>query len=60
MFSDMSCSPYVMKILVPVTLYEPSSWGTALVEMMPRSVPACGSVRHMVPAHFPEASFEAK
>ena len=48
-----SCSPPVMKILVPVMLKEPSSLGTALVRRMPRSVPECGSVRHMVPLHSP-------
>ena len=44
MLSAMSCSPAEMKILVPV----PRS--------MPRSVPQCGSVRHMVPVHSPETS----
>ena len=27
-----------------------------LVRSMPRSVPQCGSVRHMVPVHWPETS----
>src|SRR5690554_6386744 len=54
MFSAMSCSPQVMKILVPVTLKEPSSLGSALVRIMPRSVQAWGSVRSMAPDHTPE------
>ncbi len=31
--------------------------GSALVRRMPRSVPQCGSVRHMVPVHSPDTSF---
>mmetsp|Transcript_1327 Transcript_1327/g.1771 ORF Transcript_1327/g.1771 Transcript_1327/m.1771 type:complete len:288 (+) Transcript_1327:787-1650(+) len=54
MFSAMSCSPQVIKILVPVTLKEPSSFGSALVRMIPRSVPAWGSVRSMAPDQTPE------
>ena len=53
MFSVRSCSPPVMKILVPVMRKLPSAWGSALVRMMPKSVPAWGSVRHMEPAHWP-------
>src|SRR5690606_1489104 len=34
-----------------------SAWGSALVRMMPRSVPACGSVRHMEPAQTPAYMF---
>ena len=59
-FSVISCSPYVMNILVPVRWYDPSFCGTALVDIIPKSVPACGSVRHIVPDHFPEAIFLAK
>ena len=39
MFSDISCSPAEMKILVPVTLYVPSSFGSALHFNIPRSEP---------------------
>jgi hypothetical protein len=53
MFSARSCSPAEMKILVPVRLYEPSPFGTALVLRSPRSVPQCGSVRFMVPVQAP-------
>jgi len=53
MFSVRSWSPAEMKILVPVTWYAPSPAGTACVRMMPRSVPACASVRHIVPPHVP-------
>ncbi len=56
MLADRSCSPAEMKILVPVRLYEPSSSGSALVRRMPRSVPQCGSVRHIVPVHSPDTS----
>ncbi len=56
MFCDMSCSPAEMKILLPVSLYEPSACGSALVRNRPRSVPQCASVRHMVPVHSPEIS----
>ena len=53
MFSAMSCSPYVMKILVPKILYVPSPCGTARVRTAARSEPACGSVRFIVPVHLP-------
>ncbi len=56
MFAAMSCSPLEMKILVPVIAYEPSPFGSALVRSRPRSVPQCGSVRHMVPVHSPDTS----
>jgi hypothetical protein len=46
-----------MKIFVPVIEYEPSPFGSALVRRMPRSVPQCGSVRHIVPVHSPDTSF---
>ena len=49
MFSAMSCSPAEMKILLPVSLYVPSACGSAFVRSRPRSVPHCGSVRHIVP-----------
>mmetsp|Transcript_2828 Transcript_2828/g.10007 ORF Transcript_2828/g.10007 Transcript_2828/m.10007 type:complete len:323 (-) Transcript_2828:424-1392(-) len=52
-FSVMSWSPHEMKILVPVILYEPSGCGTALVLTCARSLPHCGSVRHIVPVHSP-------
>merc|ERR1719424_1709424 len=54
MLSVMSWSPQLMKIFVPVILYEPSSCGTALVFTCPGSEPHCGSVRHIVPVHSPE------
>lgn len=57
MFFDMSCSPLEMKIFVPLIEYEPSPLGSALVRRMPRSVPQCGSVRHIVPVHSPDTSF---
>jgi hypothetical protein len=44
------------KILLPVILYVPSACGSALVRSMPRSVPQCGSVKHMVPVHSPLVS----
>src|SRR5512143_3486517 len=53
MFSVRSCSPAEMKILLPLILYEPSADGSALVRTRPRSVPLCGSVRHIVPDHEP-------
>merc|ERR1719198_1666989 len=56
MLSDISCSPHEMKILVPVSLYEPSGCGMALVVSWPRSEPQCGSVRSMQPVHSPVAS----
>jgi hypothetical protein len=46
-----------MKIFVPLIEYEPSPFGSALVRRMPRSVPQCGSVRHIVPVHSPDTSF---
>ena len=57
MFSAMSCSPAEMKILLPVMVQEPSASGSALERSRPRSVPQCGSVRHMVPVHSPDTSF---
>jgi hypothetical protein len=57
MFSVKSCSPAEMKIFVPLTAWLPSGCGAARVRMRPRSVPACGSVRFMVPAQRPETSF---
>src|SRR5690349_1811732 len=56
MFSARSCSPLEMKILVPLIAYEPSPFGSAFVRRMPRSVPQCGSVRHIVPVHSPDTS----
>ena len=53
MFSAMSCSPQVMKILVPRSRHDPSSCGSALVLSAPTSEPACGSVIAMVPDHSP-------
>ena len=56
MFSAMSCSPLEIKIFVPVMLYEPSALGIALLRNKPKSVPQCGSVKHMVPVHSPVVS----
>ena len=53
MFSVRSCSPAEMKIFDPVIRNDPSSAGTALVRIIPRSVPQCASVRHIVPDHSP-------
>ena len=53
MFSERSWSPPVIKILVPVILYVPSAFGLALVLIIPKSVPECGSVKHIVPDHSP-------
>ena len=52
----MSCSPDEMKILVPEILKLPSACGAAFERSMPRSVPQCGSVRHIVPVHSPDTS----
>ena len=41
-------------------MYAPSPAGTALVVMMPRSVPACASVRHIVPLQVPSTSLGRK
>ena len=54
--SAMSWSPQVMKIFSPV-MRKPSPSGAALVAIAPRSEPACGSVRFIVPVHSPEISF---
>ncbi|MNY16655.1 hypothetical protein D3C86_1499310 [compost metagenome] len=52
----MSCSPYVMKILVPNSLNVPSPCGSARVRTAARSEPACGSVKFIVPVHSPAIS----
>ncbi len=56
-FSVRSCSPHVMKRLVPSILKirgsTASGSGMALVLSHPTSDPASGSVRHMVPPHTP-------
>ena len=44
-----------MKIFVPCRRYEPSGCGRARAATAPRSEPACGSVRFMVPVQSPEA-----
>ena len=49
-----------MKIFVPVIVYAPSAAGIAFVLMMPRSVPACASVRHIVPPQVPSISLGRK
>ena len=54
-FSHMSCSPAEMKLLVPER-YQASPSRLAMLLMSPSAEPACGSVRHMVPCHFPESS----
>ncbi len=51
MFSDMSCSPEVMKRLTPSMFQVPSSFGKALVRPAPTSEPASGSVSTIVAPH---------
>ncbi len=53
--SVRSCSPPVMNTFVPVMRWVPSAAGSARVRRRPRSVPAWGSVRHIVPLHSPLA-----
>jgi hypothetical protein len=60
MFSATSWSPHVMKIFWPLIDQVPSSRGVAVVRIAPRSVPASGSVRFIVPVHWPETSFVRK
>ena len=61
MLSARSCSPQVMKILVPVDPVlagvPPSAIGVAVVRSAPTSLPACGSVRFIVAGHSPLTSF---
>jgi hypothetical protein len=59
MLAARSCSPKVMRVFWPVMRHVPSSAGTALVRTAPRSEPAWGSVRFMVPAHSPVTIFSA-
>jgi hypothetical protein len=54
MFSVMSWSPPEMNILVPRIAYVPSASFFAVVRAAPTSEPACGSVKHIVPAHLPK------
>ena len=56
MFSARSWSPAEMKIFSPVSRKLPSPCGSALVRSSPRSVPQCGSVRHIVPVQTPLTS----
>ena len=56
MLSVRSWSPQVMKIFWPFSFQVPSPAGSAMVRMAPRSEPAWGSVRCMVPVHSPEIS----
>ncbi len=42
-----------MKIFWPLMRHEPSPAGSALVRTAPTSLPACGSVRFIVPGHSP-------
>ena len=56
MFSATSWSPHVMKIFWPLIDHEPSPRGVAIVRIAPRSVPAPGSVRFIVPVHSPLTS----
>ena len=60
--SVRSLSPPLMKILLPVMatgapLAAAPAINSALVRTCPRSLPACGSVRHMVPSHSPLTSW---
>ena len=56
MFFERSCSPKVMKIFWPLMRQVPSAAGVAFDLISPRSEPACGSVRFMVPVHLPLTS----
>ena len=56
MLSVRSCSPPEMKILWPVMRQRPSPSGSARVDSCRRSVPACGSVMHIVAVHSPSDS----
>ena len=56
MLAAMSCSPAEINILLPVILYEPSACGSALLRNIPKSVPQCGSVKHIVPVHSPDTN----
>ena len=56
MLLTKSWSPELMKILLPVSLYEPSAWVSALVRSNPKSVPQWASVKHMVAVHSPLVS----
>ena len=58
MFSAASCSPQVMKILVPSIRHVPSPTGSARDFRAPTSLPADGSVRFIVPVHSPVTSFD--
>jgi hypothetical protein len=51
-----SCSPLVMKILVPLRVKLPSVLRTAVVVRAPTSDPAWDSVSSMVPPHLAEVS----
>ena len=53
MFSDISCSPYVIYIFWPLILQLFPSC-SALVLIVAKSVPDCGSVKFIVPVHSPE------
>ena len=53
MFSDSSCSPPEIHILLPLSRQVPSSCGSARVRMSPSEDPACGSLRHIVPKNRP-------
>ena len=55
MLGVRSCSPLLMKHFWPDTRHEPVASCMATVFTRPRSLPACGSVRHIVPLHWPLA-----
>ena len=58
MFSAMSCSPAGDEDLGAADRVRAVGlFGSAFVRSMPRSVPQCGSVRHMVPVQSPSTSF---
>ncbi len=59
MFSARSWSPPEMKTLVPLMAYLPLPSRLALVFAEPTSLPACGSVRHIVPPQVPSSIFSA-
>jgi hypothetical protein len=59
MFSARSWSPPEMKTLVPLMEYFPLPSRCAVVFAAPTSLPACASVRHIVPPQVPSTIFSA-
>ncbi|GIR69035.1 MAG: hypothetical protein CM15mP74_02860 [Halieaceae bacterium] len=57
-FSEISCSPPEIHILVPVTLWLPSPTGSAVQRISDSDEPAWGSDKHMVPNQRPSTRAE--